>query len=1023
MKQTKLFAITALFALFASHNSFSQTGATCSDAITLIPTDSTDYSNHTTADTVFWFEFTATSPYVNISLETAKYGLNVPHIHSIQLFSGSCTGLNMIAEDELPHYSEAKLLNIDLNASNLSIGQTYFIRVDRKVPNQTCSRAGCTANNSTDPSTFSISIKRIFLVIPPDMLIEPPTSGWGMEVNRGQLLDTNGDVAEEVKIYNDHSNPGVFICEDRISYVFVGEQSSQKAYQKVDMTFLNANADYGIFKTEEVAGFTNYYLPHIPDGITKNKAYSRVVLNGIYDKIDYHQYSNKNGLKNYFIIYPGAKTENIRLQFDGLDSLIIDSLNHLYVQSTLGTMEFEKPHVYTIDSTGFPQAILCNAEYELVDDSTIGFQIVGYSGTEPLIIVMDQGHSAAAPKSIDNLLWSTYYGNTEDDYIEDIDHDGSGNVYFTGYTTGLTFPHTTQTVYSPSTTYYTRIIVGSHKPLGERNWSTIYGAQTELASGIATDQLGNVYVTGLTGVYSEPNKFLAFTKVGAYNLAPSTSTVNATYATLYRFNQSNGARTWATLFGEHTTNADFRGKCIATDNSGNVYIAGEGKRVSSSPIVATGSQYSQSTTGTKVGFIAKFNAANALTWSTMFGNNDLVVNEMNTIFNPQTSQNELFIVGTTGGTNTNSFPMTAELLNDYQASYQGGASDAFFAKFNSSDVLRWSSFFGGAGEDLGLGIDYNPSTTSLFITGQTKSNSTTFPLQSLSNPQIHFNNTLSGASDGFISVLKFITETTGGHILYYSSYFGGSSDDQCGNVEISDAGNVYVIGMSKSTNFPLQNLNGNYNQPVLENDPTGVHYDSFILGLNPWLAYGWGTYFGGEWYYNGSNVNAASNDYGNGITVYNDQILYIGGSTNSNQDFPITVDLTASPNAYIQYDNSGSAMDLPLAWTDGFLAQFDLTDVVLGLHDLDNDETNGNLTVYPNPSTGNFSIVGSNLKLEGKINIEVINVIGQRIYSKSSTVSNGQLTEFITLGNLSNGIYIVNIGDGTNKLSKRVVIR
>lgn len=272
-------------------------------------------------------------------------------------------------------------------------------------------------------------------------------------------------------------------------------------------------------------------------------------------------------------------------------------------------------------------------------------------------------------------------------------------------------------------------------------------------------------------------------------------------------------------------------------------------------------------------------------------------------------------------------------------------------------------------------------------------------------------------------MLKFITETTGGHILYYSSYFGGSSDDQCGNVEVSDAGNVYVIGMSKSTNFPLQNLNGNYNQPVLENDPTGVHYDSFILGLNPWLAYGWGTYFGGEWYYNGSNVNAASNDYGNGITVYNDQILYIGGSTNSNQDFPITVDLTASPNAYIQYDNSGSAMDLPLAWTDGFLAQFDLTDVVLGLHDLNNDETNGNLTVYPNPSTGNFSIVGSNLKLEGKINIEVINVIGQRIYSKSSTVSNGQLTEFITLGNLSNGIYIVNIGDGTNKLSKRVVIR
>ena len=212
MKQIKLLAIAALCAIFVFHRGFAQTGATCSDAITLVPTDSISYSNHTTADTVLWFGFIATSPYVSISLETPKYGLNVPHIHSLQLLSGNCAGLGMVAEDELPHYSEAKLLSIDLNASNLQIGQTYFIRVDRKVPSQTCSRAGCTANNSTDPSTFSISIKKIFLVIPPDMLIEPPTSGWGMEVNRGQLLDTNGDVAEEVKMYNDHSNPGVFIC-------------------------------------------------------------------------------------------------------------------------------------------------------------------------------------------------------------------------------------------------------------------------------------------------------------------------------------------------------------------------------------------------------------------------------------------------------------------------------------------------------------------------------------------------------------------------------------------------------------------------------------------------------------------------------------------------------------------------------------------------------------------------------------------------------------------------------------------
>lgn len=110
-------------------------------------------------------------------------------------------------------------------------------------------------------------------------------------------------------------------------------------------------------------------------------------------------------------------------------------------------------------------------------------------------------------------------------------------------------------------------------------------------------------------------------------------------------------------------------------------------------------------------------------------------------------------------------------------------------------------------------------------------------------------------------------------------------------------------------------------------------------------------------------------------------------------------------------------------WTDGFLAQFDMTDVELDLFDLETDDSNGSLTVYPNPSNGNFSIVGSNLRLEGKVTIEVINVVGQRIYSKKSTISNGELTEFINLGNLSDGLYIVNIGNGTNKLSTRILIR
>ena len=64
MKKT-LHALAAFAALFTfPYVGHSQDGSTCDSGIVLYPTHNYDYSEHTTSDTVFWFEFTATSPYV-----------------------------------------------------------------------------------------------------------------------------------------------------------------------------------------------------------------------------------------------------------------------------------------------------------------------------------------------------------------------------------------------------------------------------------------------------------------------------------------------------------------------------------------------------------------------------------------------------------------------------------------------------------------------------------------------------------------------------------------------------------------------------------------------------------------------------------------------------------------------------------------------------------------------------------------------------------------------------------------------
>lgn len=913
-------------------------------------------------------------------------------------------------------YDEAKELSIDLNASNLIVGQTYYIRADREAVMHECTRTQCKINGSTNPTTFELCIKDVTVVIPPDFSGENPVSGLALETNRGQLLYSDGTPADEVVMFNERTNPSIYICKDHVSYVHHGIYAGDTSRQRIDMSFEGANANYDIFKTEQVAGITNYYLPHIPDGVIRNKSYSRVVSNDLYPNIDLQHYSNIAGMKNYYVIRPGGNYEDIVMKFDGATGVNIDNDN-LNVVSELGTIHFEKPHVYYVNPGGQVVNMPFDVVYELVEPNKVKFTIQNYPSPPPmtLVIQMDQGHKPGVPKNIDNLTWSTFYGGDGLDLFSDVDTDASGNVYFTGHNIGLAFPPATQIIQATSLSNATRMVVGKHKPYGQKEWRTIFGGPRDEGVGIATDNLNNVYVVGLSQNYT--NDFLNFVQAGAHNF---TNTIdNGTFGSILRFNQNNGARTWATLFGENDPNSIFANTCVEVDPWNNVYVGGYGLRNGTSPIVGSGSQYISVTNGEAVGTLMKFNAGvNSLAWSTMFGNPGAVIKEMNI-----TSNGDVYIVGKTSGISASTFPLTVEQVNDYQQNYGGGNFDAFFAKFNSSNALKWSSFLGGANDDDAHGIDYNTGTNSLYITGQTFSDSSSFPLQALPNPNVHYNDVIDVYGDGFITVLRDVpliddNAPTNGHILRYSSYYGGTAADLCKNIEISDLGNAYIIGQSRSGNFPLQSVAGVYNQPILENNPSGNHYDGFILTLNPDLELVWSTYFGGD-YTNG----VASYDDPRGISVYQDQYLFIGGGTVCDTLFPITVDLINYPNAFIQYDNSGDPLDVPNDAYDGFLAQFNLAGTVLSLEEIENGTMNNiDLTVFPNPNNGNFQIFGQNLT-NGEVNIEVHNIIGQLVYSNREIVSNGQLSHTINLKDASKGLYIIKLKVGESYISSKVLIR
>src|SRR6202158_4584712 len=146
-------------------------------------------------------------------------------------------------------------------------------------------------------------------------------------------------------------------------------------------------------------------------------------------------------------------------------------------------------------------------------------------------------------------------------------------------------------------------------------------------------------------------------------------------------------------------------------------------------------------------------------------------------------------------------------------------------------VLRYSTYLGGIGDDIGNGIAVDAAGNA-YVTGDT--NSANFPLVSSSQ-------TFGGGYDAFVT--KF---NAAGNALVYSTYLGGSGGDEGRGIAVDAAGNAYVTGSTTSTNFPttanpLQPTSGGGNDAfVTKLSATGsaLVYSTYLGGNGGDLGYG-----------------------------------------------------------------------------------------------------------------------------------------------------------------------------------------
>lgn len=348
-------------------------------------------------------------------------------------------------------------------------------------------------------------------------------------------------------------------------------------------------------------------------------------------------------------------------------------------------------------------------------------------------------------------------------------------------------------------------------------WYTFYGGNSaDDCFSTATDQDGNIFVTGGTGSPNFPLLDPGGTAYYSndYSTLPFAVDLNVF---LLKFSAS-GNLLWATYYGGIGEESAYS---IETDLNGNVFVTGWTKS-QDFPVQSAGvGSYNQSTFGGGFmdAFILKFQNNGSRLWASYYGGSG-----QDQGYGLSTDlQGNLWITGKTDSPN---FP-TQNTGTFFQGTH-AGESDAFILKFDNLGVRQWATYYGGTGSDEGHSIS-NDADGNAFVSGETFSDN--FSTQ---NNGGYFQSNYGGAGDAF--VLKFADNGS----RLWSTYYGGLGYDTGISICNDSQGNLFVLGSSESTDFPLQN-SGTFFQGTFN----GGFSDAFFLKFDTNGARLWATLMGG----------------------------------------------------------------------------------------------------------------------------------------------------------------------------------
>ena len=635
----------------------------------------------------------------------------------------------------------------------------------------------------------------------------------------------------------------------------------------VKLDFVGANAGVRPVGEEGDAAVISYFKGQPDEWNTGLPTFRRLVYRDLWPGIDLVYEGTVNRLKYHFVVHPGADPNLIRLAYRGASSVSLNDAGQLVVETPLGSFEDDTPVAYQeVDG----ERVLVDMGYVLEtaegDSRPYRFEVGEYDGERPLIldpavfvyagyiggtgseipysIAVDESGNAyitggtssdestfpveVGPDLTFNgvedifvvkinslgteLIYAGYIGGSGDEHGAGIVVDESGNAYITGHTRSneITFPVTV----GPDLTHNggNDAFVAKLDPTGTNLAFAGYigGDDDEEGTQLATDEVGNVYISGWTESHEDTFPVLVgpdLTYNGSDFGDAFVTKVNADGTGLV-YSGYIGGNEWEQAWG------------IAVDDAGSAYISGFTYSTESTFPVVVGPDLTFN--GGSDAFVAKVNAAGTgLVYSGYIGGS-----EFDSAFRIALDDSgNAYLAGDTGS-DEGTFPVIVGPDLTYN-----GDGDAFVAKVNTAGTeLVYAGYVGGNEGDTGTGIAVDGDGNA-YITGITLSDELSFPVTG--GPDLTFN----GDDDTFVA--KVNPSGTG---LVYAGYIGGDGVDWGIGIAVDGAGNAYVVGSTESneTTFPVTvgpdlTYNGGGDAFVakiaLVEAPVGINIDGPETGL------------------------------------------------------------------------------------------------------------------------------------------------------------------------------------------------